>query len=231
MRKTALVTGGTRGIGRAIATDLARDHDVAVVWRRSPPDGLPDGVHAIQADLAQPDAAADVVAQVIDRFGRLDLLVNNAGAIDMTPADGFDMATGRDILDVNLLVPAALLSAALPHLDRDTAVVSISSVNAVLPPKDAAIYGASKAALNLWTRAMAKELGPRGIRVNAVAPGAINTPEAPRSDDLTAAFVEVTALGRIGTPDDIARAVRFLASDQAAFITGEVLTVSGGYRL
>ncbi|WP_095589083.1 SDR family NAD(P)-dependent oxidoreductase [Actibacterium ureilyticum] len=231
MRKTALVTGGTRGIGRAIATDLARDHDVAVVWRRSPPDALPGGVHAIQADLAQPGAAADVIAQVVDRFGRLDLLVNNAGAIEMTPADGFDMATGRDILDLNVLAPAALLSAALPHLDRDAAVVSISSVNAVLPPKDAAIYGASKAALDLWTRAMAKELGPRGIRVNAVAPGAINTPEAPRSDELTEKFVELTALGRIGTPDDIARAVRFLASDQAAFITGEVLTVSGGYRL
>lgn len=231
MRKTALVTGGTRGIGRAIAADLARDHDVAVLWRGSPPDGVPDGVHAIQGDLSQPGAAADVIAQVMDRFGRLDLLVNNAGAIEMTPAGGFDMATGRNILDVNLLAPAALLSAALPHLDRGAAVVSISSVNAVLPPKDAAIYGASKAALNLWTRAMAKELGPRGIRVNAVAPGAINTPEAPRSDALTAQFVELTALGRIGTPDDIARAVRFLASDQADFITGEVLTVSGGYRL
>ena len=131
----------------------------------------------------------------------------------------------------SVLAPAALLSAALPHLGAGAAIVNISSVNAVLPPKGASVYGASKAALNLWTRAMAKELGPRGIRVNAVAPGAINIPEAPRSDDLTALFVKDTALGRIGTPRDIARAVRFLAGEAAAFVTGEVLTVSGGYRL
>ncbi len=135
------------------------------------------------------------------------------------------------MLDVNLLAPGALLAAALPHLGPGAAIVNISSMNAVLPPRDASIYGASKAALNLWTRAMAKELGPRQIRVNAVAPGAINIPESPRPDDLTDLIVKDTALGRIGRPDDIARAVRFLASDAAGFITGEVLTVSGGYRL
>ncbi len=132
---------------------------------------------------------------------------------------------------MNLLAPHGLLAAALPHLGLGAAVVNISSVNAVLPPKGAAFYGASKAALDLWTRAMAKELGSRGIRVNAVAPGAVNIPEAPRDADLTQAFVDMTALGRLATPDDIAAAVRFLASDQAAFITGEILTVSGGYRL
>ena len=93
------------------------------------------------------------------------------------------------------------------------------------------MYGASKAALDLWTRAMAKELGPRGIRVNAVAPGAVNTPQAPRDVGLTQAFLEMTALGRLAEPRDIAEAVCFLASDKARAITGEVLTVSGGYRL
>lgn len=119
----------------------------------------------------------------------------------------------------------------MPHLKPGACVVNISSVNAELPPKGAAIYGASKAALNLWTRGMAKELGARGIRVNAIAPGAINIAEEPRTDELTELFVQDTALGRIGTPTDIARAVRFLASEEASFITGEVLTVSGGYRL
>ena len=167
----------------------------------------------------------------MEHFGRIDVVVNNAGLVRSTPKEVFDADAHRAILDLNLLAPAALLAAALPHLKRDAAIVSISSMNAVLPPRDAATYGASKAALNLWTRAMAKELGPDGIRVNAVAPGAINIPEAPRSDELTEQFVKETALGRAGTPADIAKAVRFLASDAASFITGEVLTVTGGYRL
>jgi len=231
MPKTVLITGGARGIGRAISEKFALDHDVAVTWRTTKPDALPGGVHAIQSDLTEADSCKTVIAGVINRFGRLDVIVNNAGLVAPTPMDHFDAASHRAILDVNLLAPADLLAAALPYLKPGAAIVNISSINAVLPPRDAAIYGASKAALNLWTRAMAKELGPRGIRVNAIAPGAINIPESPRSPELTQLFVQETALGRIGTPDDIADAVRFLASDQAQFITGEVLTVSGGYRL
>ncbi|MCF6234734.1 MAG: SDR family oxidoreductase [Rhodobacteraceae bacterium] len=231
MRKSVLVTGGARGIGRAIAGEFAKDHDVAVVWRTTRPGVLPEGVHAIQADLTRPESCQMVIDDVIARFGRLDVIVNNAGLIQSTPLDGFDTQAARDILDVNLIAPGALLAAALPHLQPGAAIVNISSVNAVLPPKGAAIYGASKAALNLWTRAMARELGACGIRVNAVAPGAINIPENPRPKELTQLFVDETALGRVGTVDDIAGVVRFLASAQAGFITGEVLTVSGGYRL
>lgn len=231
MTKVALVTGGARGIGRAIAADLGRDHNVAITWRSTDPMDLPDDVLAIRADLASPDACAKVIAEIIRRFGRLDIIVNNAGLIQTSPTSSVEPEALRAILDVNLLAPHALLAAALPHLAPGAAIVNISSVNAVLPPRDASVYGASKAALNLWTRAMAKELGARQIRVNAVAPGAINIPEEPRSAELTALFVGETALGRIGTPQDVARAVRFLASENAAFITGEVLTVSGGYRL
>lgn len=230
MTRVALVTGAARGIGRAIAEDLAQDHDVAITWHTTRPDALP-GLHAVQADLTADGAAQAVVDSVIARYGRLDVIVNNAGSVVPSPKEAFDATAQRAILDVNLLAPGALLAAALPHLNPGAAIVNISSVNAVLPPREASIYGASKAALNLWTRAMAKELGPQGIRVNAVAPGAINTPEAPRPDELTTLFVEMTALGRIGRADDIAKAVRFLASDAAGFITGEVLTVSGGYRL
>lgn len=231
MRKSALVTGGARGIGRAIALDLARDHDVTITWNTTPPDTLPDTIRTIQTDLSAPHSAARVIAQVMQDTGRLDVLVNNAGVVAASPVDAFDADTYREMLDVNLLAPHGLLAAALPHLDRGAAIINISSVNAVLPPAGAVLYGASKAALDLWTRGMAKELGPRGIRVNAISPGAINIPEAPRSADLTQKFVDMTALGRIGVPDDIAQAVRFLASDAAGFITGEVLTVSGGYRL
>lgn len=231
MQKTVLVTGGARGIGRAIAENLAQDHHVAIVWNATPPDDLPPDIHKIRADLTKPETCPWIIADVIKKFGRLDSIVNKAGVVKATPYDTFEPADHQIILDVNLLAPAALLSAALPYLQTGASIINISSVNAILPPKNAAIYGASKAALNLWTRAMAKELGPKGIRVNAVAPGAINIPQDPRPEELTQLFVNETALGRIGTPNDIARAVRFLASEESEFITGEVLTVSGGYRL
>lgn len=231
MTKVVLITGGTRGIGFQIAQDYAVDHDVAVVWNTSAPAGLPDDVLAIQADLADPESHDAIIAQVIDRFGRLDAIVNNAGLVQMSPKEAFDAEAQRAVLDVNLLAPAGLLAAALPHLEAGASIVNISSVNAFLPPRDAAIYGASKAALNLWTKAMAKELGPSGIRVNAVAPGAIEVPDKPRPEELVALFVENTALGRVGRPEDIAPVVRFLTSEAAQFITGEVLSVSGGYRL
>lgn len=231
MTRTVLVTGGARGIGRAVAEELSRDHQVAITWNTTAPDGMGDGIFAVRSDLTEPDAARRVVDEVMARFGRLDVIVNNAGLVRSTPKDVVESADAAEILAVNLLAPRALLAAALPHLGEGAAVVNISSVNAVLPPRDASVYGASKAALNLWTCAMAKELGPRGIRVNAVAPGAINIPEAPRPPELTGLFVKETALGRIGVPEDIARAVRFLASEASGFITGEVLAVSGGYRL
>lgn len=233
MDKVALVTGGARGIGRAIVEDLSRDHRIAFTWLSTEP--ASELVHgealAIRADLTAPGQPEAVIAQVMQRFRRIDVIVNNAGLVRPTPKEAFQADAHRAILDLNVLVPAALLAAALPHLQREAAIVSISSMNAVLPPRDAVTYGASKAALNLWTRAMAKELGPEGIRVNAVAPGAINIPEAPRSEELTELFVKDTALRRAGRPEDIAKAVRFLASDAASFITGEVLAVAGGYRL
>lgn len=231
MSKVVLVTGGATGIGRAIVDNMAVDHDVALVWNTRAPVDLPQGVLALQQDLTAEAACATVIAEVMQKFGRLDVIVNNAGIVAQTPAEGFDRAKAADIFEVNTIVPAVLLDAALPHLQPGAAVVNISSGNAVLPPRDASMYGASKAAMNLWTRGMAKELGPRGIRVNAVAPGAIHIAEDPRPDELTQLFVDMTALGRVGQVADIARAVRFLASDEASFITGEVLGVSGGYRL
>lgn len=231
MTKAAMVTGGTRGIGLAIARDLAKDHNVTVLWNRTRPENLPDDVLALQADLTQSGRCQQVVDATMERFGRLDVIVNNAGLVEMTPVDAFDAEAYRAILDINLLVPGDLLAAALQHLQPGSSVINISSINAVLPPKAASIFGASKAALNLWTRAMAKELGPKGIRVNAVSPGAINIADKPRPDDLKALFLKDTALGRLGVPEDVAGVVRFLASEDASFVTGENISVSGGYRL
>ncbi|MEP2641256.1 SDR family oxidoreductase [Roseobacter sp.] len=232
--RVALITGGARGLGRTIAQDLATDARVAITYHTTDPGPLlaerPE-ILAVQADLTDPDAAPDVIAQTIARFGRLDVLVNNAGSVASTPSDTRDFTAHRAMLDVNVVGPMAMLAAALPHLQPGARVINISSTNATLPAMGAATYSASKAALNTWTKGMAKELGPRGIRVNAVAPGAIEHLESPRPDDLVAKFVEMTALGRIGRSEDIAAAVRFLASDAAGFITGEILNVNGGYRL
>ncbi len=233
-RKVALVTGGARGIGRTIAQDLAKDHDIAFTWHKSPADAaiadLPAAL-ALQGDLTQALTCATLIDRIITHFGRLDVIVNNAGDVSATPLETHVREDHARLMALHVMAPAALLSAALPHLKRGAAIVSISSVNAVLPPMGAAMYGASKAALNLWTRAMAKELGPKGIRVNAVAPGAVNIPESPRDGALTKQFENMTALGALATPEDIAHGVRFLASQSARAITGEILTVSGGYRL
>jgi len=231
MRKVALVTGGARGIGLAIARNLARDHDLAVTWLNTQPTVLPSSALTVRADLADKEDPVRIVTEVMDRFSRLDVIVNNAGLISPSPQDVFDHDGLGRMMNVNVLAAHALLVAALPHLQAGASIVNISSVNSFLPPGGAALYGASKAAINLWTKGMAKELGPRNIRVNAVAPGAVNIPEEPRSEELVKQFADQTALGRIATPEDIARAVRFLAGDDASFITGEVLTVSGGYRL
>ncbi|MEM6372572.1 MAG: SDR family oxidoreductase [Pseudomonadota bacterium] len=227
-RKSVLITGGARGIGAGIVAALRADWDVTVHYNTTPPAA---DLHSVQGDLTDAATPARIAAAALDRFGRLDAIVHNAGDISVSPLDAFDPDGYRAMFDVNLFAAQGLLVAAQPHFGQGSAMVNISSVNAVLPPKGAAMYGASKAALDLWTRGAAKEMGPRGVRINAVAPGAIDVPDQGRDEALKQAFVDMTALGRMGTPGDIAGVVAFLLSDAASFITGEVLTVSGGYRL
>lgn len=232
--KTALVTGAARGLGRAIARDLSRDCNVAFTWHTHPVDDalaeMPDAL-AIQCDLTKPDVASAIIEQVVAKFGQIDIIVNNAGGVMPSPYDSVNIDDHHLMFDLHVSVPAALLAAALPHLKSGASIINISSGNAILPPMGASIYGASKAAQNLWTRGMAKELGPQGIRVNAVAPGAINTPEKTRDPELTQKFVELTAMGHLAELDDIAAAVRFFASDTAKAVTGQILHVDAGYRL
>lgn len=225
-----LVTGGARGIGAAIVADLLRDHDVTVHCNSTAPD-IPEACARVQGDLTDPAMPAHAVDAAMACFGRPDAIIHNAGVVAPSPLDGFDPAALQAMFAVNLFAAHGLLAAALPYLGRGAAMVCISWVNARLPPRGAAMYGASKAALELWVRGAAKELGPQGIRINAIAPGPVDVPGAGRDDALKQAFTDLTALGRMGLPQDIAAAVRFLIGDQAGFITGDVLTVSGGYRL
>ncbi|MEM1066086.1 MAG: SDR family oxidoreductase [Pseudomonadota bacterium] len=233
-RPVALITGAARGIGRGIAEHLAADYDLALTYHTSDPADVlaacPGSV-AIKSDLADVAAAEHIVAETLAAFGRLDAIVNNAGYVADLPIDRADAEAYRSTFAINVEAPMALLAAALPHLKRGAAVVNISSVNSRLPPVGAPAYAASKAALETFTVAAAKALGPQGIRVNAIAPGAIERPESPRPDELIAKFVENTALGRVGTPVDIARGVHFLVGKHADFITGQVLCIDGGYRL
>ena len=230
VRKSVLVTGGARGIGAAIVADLQRDHDVTVHHNSTEPD-IPASCARIQGDLTDPATPALAVGAALARFGRLDAVIHNAGVVAPSPLNSYDQAVLEAMFAVNLFAAHGLLAAALPYLKQGAAMVCISSVNAVLPPRGAVMYGASKAALELWVRGAAKELGPQGIRINAIAPGPIDVPDAGRDDALKQAFTDMTALGRMGLPQDVAAAVRFLIGDEASYITGDVLTVSGGYRL
>ncbi|MEO0677207.1 MAG: SDR family oxidoreductase [Pseudomonadota bacterium] len=230
--KTVIVTGGATGIGRGIVERLAPEYRVLALWHQHAPDALPDGVMTVRGDLTTAAGLEAILAEINAQVdGPIHGLVNNAGLVAESPMDGFDPEPVQAMFQLNTIVPALLLAGVLPRMEAGASVVNISSVNADLPPKGAALYGASKAALNTWTKGAAKELGPRGIRVNALAPGAVNTPEKPRSEELTAAFAGLAALGRVGAPNDIAGVVAFLLSDEAAYLTGEVVRVSGGYRL
>ena len=239
--KVALVTGGSRGIGAATARRLARDGATVALSYHSSPDAAEAVVgeitaaggaaRAYQADAADAEAVAGLVRRVVEEHGGLDILVNNAGVYRTGPVHELTDADYDANLDVNLRGSFAALREAAKHLRDDGRVVHIGSVVGKVGMPGNGVYGASKAAVTLLAKSVSKEVGGRGITVNTVHPGAIDTemnPADPAKNPHAETLASMNPLGRYGTAEEIASAVAFLVSDQAAYVTGAELTVDGG---
>ncbi|WBO22092.1 SDR family NAD(P)-dependent oxidoreductase [Sphingomonas abietis] len=243
--RIALVTGASRGLGRATALRLAEEGARVIVHYSASRDAADAVVgdirakggqaEAIGADLAAPDGAHRL-AEAVRALGieRLDVLVNNAGIAEMAPIAEQTIESFDRHFAVNVRAPFFLVQQLLPILGEGSSVILLSSVVARAAFDGSAIYSATKGAVEVLTRNLAKELGPRGIRVNAIAPGAIDTDMAQvflGSEEGRAFIKGLQALQRIGQPDDIADPVVFLASDRSRWIDGRSIEVSGGANL
>jgi len=233
-----LVTGGGRRLGAAIALDLAGNGArVAITHHSAPPIEAigAAGIHAVRANLADPAAARAAVEEAAQVLGGLDGVVHAASAgFRPTPLDEITPEHFHKQYNLNVLGLLLATQEAVRHFGASGSVVNIGSVAGDVAPPLTAAYSGTKAAVDAITKALAKELGPKGIRVNTVNPGMVET-EGTHSLGITESEwrkqVEAqTPLGRIGKPDDIAPAVAFLASDDAKWITGETLYISGGNR-
>jgi 3-oxoacyl-[acyl-carrier protein] reductase len=230
--KSALVTGGSRGIGRAIAAELARAGASVVVGYRSGAEeaqalAAEIGARAVQADVAN----AEDAARLVEETGDVDILVNNAGVTRDGLLARMSDDDWRTVIETNLsAVFYTCRAVTRPMMKRRSgSIVNISSIVGVHGNWGQTNYGASKAGIIGFTKSLARELGSRGIRANVVAPGYVKTQLTDLlPEEATKAMLDNTPLGRLGDPEDVAGAVRFLCSDEASFITGEVLLVDGG---
>lgn len=234
--RVALVTAAGQGIGRAVAHRLAAEGAAVVVTdvRRDGADSVAaeltgPGALAIECDVTSRDDVDAAVSAAVERFGRLDVLVNNAGGcIVTTPFEQTSAEDWHRQLDLTLVGAARCIQAALPHLFETRGnVVTISSVNGLAAFGNIE-YAAAKAGQEIMTKNLAARHGSTGVRFNVVAPGTIRTPNWDGQQEALAEFARLYPLGRIGEPEDIAAAVAFLASDDAAWITGITLPVEGG---
>lgn len=231
--QVAIVTGGTRGLGRQIAARLAVAGCSVAVCGRNAPDDLPEGVTFYQADIRDADQAKSFVDAVATKFGRVDILVNNAGG---SPHSAIESASPRFIdavLKLNLVGPLYMAQAVYPHMkaQKGGSIVNIASVSGARPSPGTTVYGAAKAGLLNLTQSLAQEWGSDGVRVNAIIAGLMTTENAEETygdAEAQAAVGRSMPLGRMGEGDDLAGAVMWLSSSDAAWVSGARLQVDGG---
>jgi 3-oxoacyl-[acyl-carrier protein] reductase len=242
--KVAVVTGASKGIGAAIAKALAAEGASAVVNYASSKSGADAVVSAIttaggkavsaSGDVSKAAGAKGMIDAAIESYGRLDILVNNSGVYEFAPIEEFTEEQYRRQFDTNVLGVLLTTQAAVEHLGEGSSIINVSSVVSTATPPTTAVYSGTKGAVDAITGVLARELGPKKIRVNAINPGVIATEGTHSSgiigSDFETLAVSQTPLGRLGRPEDVALAVVFLASDDARWVTGEHIVVSGGMR-
>jgi 3-oxoacyl-[acyl-carrier protein] reductase len=238
--KHALVTGGSRGIGAAIVKRLASEGaDVAFTYASSPDhanavaqaaQALGVQALAIRADSADASAVVSAVEETVARLGGIDILVNNAGALVISPIEDIKLADFDRTFAVNVRAVFVATQAAAKHMTAGGRVINIGSVNADrMPFAGGSVYAMSKAALVGLVKGLARDLGPRGVTVNNIQPGPIDTDMNPAHGDFAKLMLSLMALPRYGTADEIAALVAYLAGPEAAYITGASLTIDGGF--
>lgn len=243
--KVAVVTGASKGIGAGIAKSLGAAGAAVVVNYSSAKDGADRVVAeiiakggkaiAVKGDVAKAAEVEHLFAETKKAFGTLDVLVNNAGVYQFAPIEQVTQEEFHREFNTNVLGTILAIKEAVKHFGPNGgSVINLSSIASVKGMPGATIYSASKSAVDAITRALSVELGPRKIRVNAIAPGGVETEGTQTGgivgSDFEKAMVAATPLGRFGQPEDIARVALFLASDDSAWLTGERLTASGGYH-
>ena len=242
--KSAVVTGASKGIGAAIARALAAEGAAVVVNYASSKDAAQQLVAeitgkggravAVGADMSNQADGQRLFAEALKAFGRLDILVNNAGIYEFAPLEEVTSALFHKHFNLNVLGLLFATQEAVKHFAAGGSIINISSVVSTTGFPNASVYSGTKAAVDAITRSLAKELGPRKIRVNSINPGMVATEglhaSAVGGDDVRKQMEALTPLGRIGQPQDIAPAAVYLASDESSWITGETLYISGGYR-
>jgi len=242
--KVAVVTGSSKGIGAAIAKHLAAEGASVVVNYASSKEGADTVVAEIEkaggkatvvgGDVSKADEAQGIINATIENYGRLDVLVNNSGVYEFLPIEGITEDHFHRIFNVNVLGAILTTQAALKYLTEGSSIINIGSAVTSLNPPNSAVYTGTKGALDAITSVLAKELGPRKIRVNSINPGIVET-EGSRAagfigSDFEKAVIGQTPFGRTGQVDDIAPTAVFLASDDSRWLTGEHLIASGGLR-
>jgi 3-oxoacyl-[acyl-carrier protein] reductase len=240
--RRALVTGGSRGIGASIVRRLAAD-GAAVAFTYQESKGAANSLEeeivgtggqalAVQADSGDPEALRAAISETVDRFGGLEILVNNAGTSHAAPIEEFPPTEFDRLMAVNVRAVFVAIQAAVPHLGEGGRIISIGSVLADRAPiGNISVYALTKAAVAGLSRNLARELGPRGITVNTVQPGPVETDMNPATGEFADAVRTMTAVGHYAQPRDIADAVAFLARPEARFVTGTAWNIDGGYAL